>query len=876
MNVPRNFHCTAILCLASLTILNVTALTRGDDGATQNAQIEITIERGPDRGQNFGSLWEAVDTEGHVVAGAGFLGSYNTRPRSDRDQLHVFVRGNKEADWKIERLPTIDSPNRGFYPFSMGSQWYVVGRGGPDGTVYRWDEAQQQWSPTDDVSPYAESVAGKSLTVTATSVMYDGRRLLDLSDSAERLGEHYIANGYLVLRRSWPEAQPTRNRLVVYRWAPEDEAPLKEVSESTLELSQPQEFVYAFGQWHDHVLAVTNFGAVLRFDGDQWSILRNASPGTSYQIYTALNYYDRLLLGHYPSGEIYEYAGDDLKPLPGWPPRMAGVSASAREAQTLTIYGGDLYAGIWPWGEVWRYDRDQGRWEFVQRMFKHPETTDQWTHPYEKETAAVATVANLWGQRVTGLLPFGRDLMITTSSKSGTPWEPRFAFLAPDKHNDYGAVYRATVPGHLTVSAQWTAGPTRLKFALEGAALKIYQDGNLLGTLPLDGERAARLAASRVAFGFGVYGPLRAKMAERRASLNVSEVPASFRGTYLHPEEFFKPESSQEEQRLVWRDVLDTMQRAGLNVIMPYFTGSSGQAYCASRLLPKQVYAVSDPMRVLMQEARSRGVLVYPVVCVAVCGHEQPAGILLEHPEWALRQPDGRSLGYISPANPTAREWLASVVREIAADYCPDGIVLDYIRYHNRPLRLDARAEERFRASLPKDCSPEQEAERLQTFKETELTHLVRQIRQSAREQLPGLQLGAYVWGPYTVKNHLTAQVWPRWLDHGYLDLVNVSGYYYPDNNGTEFLNVFQRRLSEARELSRRSAHPVPVTFALGISTSHGRVSSADDIRAYLRSASKAGVDGFALFTWHFALPYLEELTRKGDLSEFPVQETKQ
>jgi len=134
------------------------------------------------------------------------------------------------------------------------------------------------------------------------------------------------------------------------------------------------------------------------------------------------------------------------------------------------------------------------------------------------------------------------------------------------------------------------------------------------------------------------------------------------------------------------------------------------------------------------------------------------------------------------------------------------------------------------------------------------------------------VQLGAYVWGPNTVKNHLTAQVWPQWLDRGYLDLVNVSGYCYRDNCGEEFLAVFQQRLTDAREFSRRSAHPVPVTFALGVSTSHGRVSSADDIRAYLRSASEADLSGFALFSWHAALPYMDELSRSGDLRQFPLR----
>jgi uncharacterized lipoprotein YddW (UPF0748 family) len=723
-----------------------------------------------------------------------------------------------------------------------------------------------------DVAPYSELVAGKLLAVTSESVTYDGRPVLDVAQSVEKLGEHYFANGYFILRRYSPSAQPPANRLEVYRWAPGSGAPLDEIAGASIDLALPNEFVYTFGQWHDHVLTVTNYGRVVRWDGERWTILREPVLGVSYQVYAGVNYYDRLLLGQYPTGEIFEYAGDLLKHLPNWPPHLAEVSASAREAQTLTIYGGDLYAGVWPWAEVWRYDRDRRAWNFVQRMFDHPALTNKRTHPYEAETAAVDKVANLWGQRVTGLVPLGRDLFITTSSKGGGEWEPRFGFLTPEQREDYGAIYRATLPGQLTVATRWTPGPTRFEFTLANGKLTIEQDGNVLGTLPVESESVSRLPGGRVSFGYGVYGPLRAKVVEKASSLPAATVPASFRASYFHPEQFLKPGSTEAEQRRVWLEVLDAHQRAGLNVILPYFTGSSGQAYFASGLLPKRVYSQSDPMRILMHEARQRDLLVYPVVCVAVCGGEKPAGILMKHPEWALRYPDGRPLGYISPAHPVARQWLVAVLREIAAGYLPDGIVLDYIRYHNRPLRLDPASEERFRAALPADCSAEEEAERLQAFKETELTTLVRQISLGVREELPGLQLGAYVWGPNTVKNHLTAQVWPQWLDRGYLDLVNVSGYCYRDNYGEKFMTAFHKRLSDALELSRRSTHPVPVTFALGVITSHGRVTSADDIRAYLERASEAGLSGFALFSWHATLPYLEELNRRSDLRMFPLQ----
>ena len=76
-------------------------------------------------------------------------------------------------------------------------------------------------------------------------------------------------------------------------------------------------------------------------------------------------------------------------------------------------------------------------------MFKHPALSDKITHPYEVENKD-HPVQNLWGQRVTSLIPNGPDLFISTSSKGVDKWLPEtFPFLAPEKWKSYGKVYRA-------------------------------------------------------------------------------------------------------------------------------------------------------------------------------------------------------------------------------------------------------------------------------------------------------------------------------------------------------------------------------------------------------------------------------------------------
>lgn len=837
-----------------------------------STRIALTIELGPDRGQNPGSLFEINDANGRVVAGAGFSGSYNTQPRSDREQLQLFVRGPERQDsWQIERMPAVDSPSRGFYPFSLGEELYLLSRGGPDSRIRRWDRASRQWIVDAELPPYVERVAGKRLWVTPQAVIHDGRILRSLADKPERFGEHYYAGGNLILREYSASSQPVVNRLVVCPWQPEVEATIEARPEWTYDLTIPTEFVYAFGQWHNHVIVATNVGRVLRFDGEGWQVLREHVPNVSYQIYAALNYYDRLLLGHYPTGEIYEYAGSELKLRKGWPPAIPGVSSNAREAQSLAIYGGDLHVGVWPWGEVWRYDGDRSTWKFSQRMFTHPAPNDKLIHPYEAETKSVEKIANLWGQRVTGLLPIGTDLVITTSSKTGAPWEPRFDFLSAEQQADYGATYRATLPGNLAVATTWKTGPTRFEFAVTADALEIRQDAMRLGTLPLTADLLEVLRAGRITWGKGVFGPFAGRIVERSSSLAAEGLPRPFLGAYFHPDRFLPRDSDQATQEKTLRENVVRYKSSGLNVIMPYFTGSSGQAYYASDILKERVYTASDPMSILMREARAHGLQVHAVVCIAVCGNEKPAGILLEHPEWGCRHPDGSPLGYISPAHPDARAWIVTVLREIVARYQPDGIVLDYIRYHNRPLRLDPAAEERFQKSLPPDRTPAEEQQLLQAFKEADLTELVRQISTGVRTEHPGTKVSIYGWGPHVAKNHQIAQVWPTWVERGYLDMVNISGYYHHDKYGEKYLKLFEQRMLESLELNRRQPRPVPITFALGVNTSHGKVRSADDIRRYLEVAGRLKMAGVAFFPWNNLAPYLDELDKTGEIPAFPA-----
>ena len=477
-------------------------------------RISVQIGRGQDLGQNFGSLFEAPTADGTAVLGGGFQGLYNTFHRTDRHVVQFFIRPTSgEADFSTKPLPR---PTRiaGTYLFDL------------DGTVYSssedvksWDESGRMWKADAGDARGRMRLGSGLLTFDGGSAEYDGGCLLSPPDRGD-YQRFFYAHGHLFFYHTfWADRTGYRlhttddegfSKLYACPWTPADEGGIDLGRAWVITLPCVGEVPFSYGQLGGEVLTCSNIGGVYVFDERSWRMAVEPEIGTSYQVYSMLNYYDRLLLGQYPTGQLFEYAGEEVTLIEGWPPRMAGVSSSAREAQTTAIYGGNLYVGVWPWGELWRYSSDAGRWAFMRRMFSHPPVTDETTHPYENECAALGIVLNQWGQRVTSLVPMGDSLFISTSAKSPTEWEPAYDFVGEGRWMEYGTVHRLTVPGSLSVPLRWTDGPTQLDFVLDGRTMAIVQDGDELASVIPDASLTsginAGLKAGEVTWGRGIFG----------------------------------------------------------------------------------------------------------------------------------------------------------------------------------------------------------------------------------------------------------------------------------------------------------------------------------------------------------------------------------
>ncbi|MGD9497681.1 MAG: hypothetical protein AB7Y46_15375 [Armatimonadota bacterium] len=505
------------LMSAVVGILIAMGMAQAQEADETMMRLIVQMQFGRDLGQSPGSLFEARIADGRFVIGAGFCDVFNTRFRTDRDVVQFFVRRTDgERAFTTERLPR-PLAEAGSYMFDFGGE-VIAGLDAASRTISAWDPATGTWERRESVAPYRMRL-GEGTLAWGSRVWYDGELILDAPEQGGR-GVFYYAGGHLCFYHiwrgqaegyePWQSDETGFSKLYACPWQPGD-GPIDPARATVLTLPYVGETSFVWGQFEGKPLTVSNLGGVYFLDGGQWRTLRVPELGVSYQVYSIVRFYDRLLLGQYPSGELWEFDGEAITRLEGWPPRLEGVAAYSREAQTAIVWGGELLVGVWPWAELWRYNPDTGQWHSMGRMFTQPPVHADPGHPWERECEEAGLVINQWGQRLTSLVPLGETLMASTSAKGPVAPEDWPDFIPPEALAEYGAVLRLRLPGCLSARIHWTAQPTELEFALTRERMVIRQQGLELASAPLDAELASALAAAggiaQVTWGEGAYGP---------------------------------------------------------------------------------------------------------------------------------------------------------------------------------------------------------------------------------------------------------------------------------------------------------------------------------------------------------------------------------
>ncbi len=420
-----------------------------------------------------GTLFTIRTPAGQVVASAGFPRVWNSYCANDLHEMHVFTSMPANSAYEITKLPKPVATLKTTYAFAA------------DGELYIED------IPND--RRYVLNVTGSEVS-EMTAVPASERTQ---SCSA------FIANGRY------------------YYWVPGQirACPLDGAEPECEDIAiEPDSFPYVYAEHDGRALVGTNWGDILIHNSEGWCRAENIGdryacppsgsplalgPATpsGIQFYSSAHYQDKTYLGRYPDGLLYEFDGESVVLSADSPPSLGHFGT---ELQSLAIYCGDLFAGLWPRGMIWRRDRETSGWEQIGRLFSHPTETQPWVPYLGMEPEGLQQA--FYGQRVTSLSLLSDSLFASTAnlnSWNSTLEDPDF--LTAEQAAEYGTIHRIRRPGCASailpdVSSFW------LRFDFTPERIIVRHRGSIL--VQVENNGTVPSADDVVSLGEGVFGAL--------------------------------------------------------------------------------------------------------------------------------------------------------------------------------------------------------------------------------------------------------------------------------------------------------------------------------------------------------------------------------
>lgn len=322
------------------------------------------------------------------------------------------------------------------------------------------------------------------------------------------------------------------------------------------------------------------------------------------------------------------------------------------------------------------------------------------------------------------------------------------------------------------------------------------------------------------------------------------------------------------------------LKSSGVDFIIPFMAKhTSGTVNWDSAVAPKELIGDRTYMEKVVKSARAAGLKIHPAVGVVTEGGENgPNALLQQNPSWAFHY-HGKRQGYMDAGNAEARRYEIALITELITKYDVDGLSLDYMRCPNRIGYTDTGREfflRQHKVDLAKIAGLDEKVE-LDTeggkkavskmnaaarahpiwpewhrWRTGQMNNFMRELAEAVHKARPGLPISSYVWGARTYTgNYETCQDWKTWLQKGWLDWINPSGYRYTEAD-------FREALKSNRPLI---PNEVPYYITIGVATSHGKLESAEDVIRYLQIAAEEGVDGVIFFRWNSLQPFLPKVT---------------
>lgn len=441
--------------------------------------ISVTTDMPPDDGSPVGTLFELCDDNHRLVGGAGFSLANNTTQTSNPRVLSVYFKSTND-DLSVRSLGKPYSDHIPSHLLNVGNRLIAIPYMFLDRDLQEYDPISESWHDMDPplVDPAGgimsiQAINGKLFTLYYYDVElnYDG---LDIQGDPSWIGRRafdmYYLNGDIYIFQEDPDDNGGYF-LDVCEWTPGKTAVSNCISHA---LPGDDWILYTLFPSPDlmAMLIMDRMGRTYAVSTHGLDEVRSAFiEGEPYQLYSSLRWGDDILMGHYPSGNIivFDEDGDD-----GYvAPRVGYRHCSDpywREAQSLAIYNGNIFVGVWPFGEIWEGEPGQS-WSFAARPFGGESCG---LGPYLDRLSGSDMPLLSLGQRIWSLANWSDGLAFSTSLL-----HPRYRdaldLLSPDEREPYGNVYllqrnveiACEVPG---------SGLMTITVKVDGSEVAVWQD----------------------------------------------------------------------------------------------------------------------------------------------------------------------------------------------------------------------------------------------------------------------------------------------------------------------------------------------------------------------------------------------------------------
>ncbi len=320
-------------------------------------------------------------------------------------------------------------------------------------------------------------------------------------------------------------------------------------------------------------------------------------------------------------------------------------------------------------------------------------------------------------------------------------------------------------------------------------------------------------------------------------TLSAFQSPGSkeIRGIWIYASQF------EDAQRV--KAVLDEYAALGMTDLFCFYA------------MPAQNKKPWDFLKTLIDEAHARKIRVHPIFSP---GYRVPLeGKVKEHPEWLMRDKEGKMYQFLNIANPDARKFMVEQIAEAFA-YDIDGIHLDYCRFQcDLGFSYDAATCEAFKKEYGEspleikhqNCGSVVWCEWLR-WNARQVTELLKEIRQAIQSSSKKLVLSAAVFPDHESAKLLIGQDWQHWVELRLVDLI-CPMLYTPN---TEVLRRYTRR---AVDVAKERCQVAP---GIALVTTHGTApTTAEHIVAQALATRELGANGMVFFAGVYLTPVLQK-----------------